>query len=238
MKVFSIAICDDETETLSYLEDHIQQQFSHYNAACHVTAYSTPRSLYDELDDHEFDMIFLDIDMPEITGFDLAQKTMRLYPHMLIIFVTGHDELVFPTFRYHPFRFIRKHYFDQEIQEAVGAAIQSISERNRMLEIVTTEGTQYIYVSEILYFESARNYIKIVTRRGELLSRDTMSHKEKEMAGTGFIRVHSGYLVNQKYIYSIDSEWVHLRSKKYPSVPLSRRRREQVIQEFQQYIRN
>ena len=238
MKPFTIAICDDDITMLTYLKERIQQSFSDNNAVCHISAYSDSAQLYELLDTQEFDMIFLDIDMPQITGFDLAKKTVRVHPQMLIIFVTSHEELVFPTFQYSPFRFLRKDYFDQEIDEAVQAAVQSISERNRMLEIATTEGVQYVYLSEILYFESEKNYLNIITKRGPIRCRETISRQEKELAGTGFIRVHSGYLVNQKYIYSIDNECVRLRSRNYPQVPLSRRRRDQVIAEFQKYIRS
>lgn len=238
MKPFSIALCDDDPKMLSYLTDRIQQSFSKYNTTCHVHAYSSSSQLYTLLDTQEFDIIFLDIDMPEVSGFDLAQKTVRVHPQMLIIFVTSHDELVFPTFQYSPFRFLRKSYFEQEIDEAVESAVKSISERNRMLEIQTPDGVQYVYLSEILYFESEKNYLNIITRRGLIRCRETLSKQEKALSGTGFIRVHSGYLVNQKYIYSIDNECVRLRSRSYPEVPLSRRRRDQVIQEFQKYIRS
>lgn len=238
MKPFNVAICDDDLSMLTYLKERIQQAFSASNAICHIHAYNNSVELYDLLDTQEFDMIFLDIDMPDVTGFDLAKKTVRVHPQMLILFVTSHDELVFPTFQYSPFRFLRKTYFEQEIQEAVEAAVQSISERNRMLEINTTEGVQYVYLSEILYFESEKNYLNMITKRGIIRCRDTISRKEKELTGTGFIRVHSGYLVNQKYIYSIDTDCVRMRSRNYPEIPLSRRRRDQVIQEFQKYIRS
>ena len=79
--------------------------------------------------------------------------------------------------------------------------------------------------------------MKIITRHGIVRTRDTISHKEKEWGPFGFIRVHSGFLVNQRYIYAIDQESVRLRSTKYPEVPLSKRRREAVMQAYQQFLR-
>ncbi len=238
MNDFMVAMCDEDAALLQYQVQEIQPLFSAENVVCRIDAFTSSRELFDRLDDQEYDIVFLDIDMPEITGFDLAKKATQVYPNMLIIFVTSHDELVFPTFRYHPFRFIRKSFFQEEIGEAVREAVKSIRERNRIVEIQTTEGLQFVYASEILYAESEKNYVSIITRHGILRCRDTISHKEKEWSGFGFIRTHSGFLVNQRYIYAIEAETVQLRSKKYPEIPLSKRRKDAVIEAFQRYVRD
>ena len=232
-----IALCDEEQQILKSQTEAIQVLFSQENTVCHIDAFASSKELFETLNSKMYDIVFLDIDMPEITGFDLAEKVSTRHPSTLIIFVTSHDELVFPTFRYHPFRFIRKQFFDQEIEEAVHEAVRSISEKNRMFEIQTPDGLQYVYASDILFAESDRNYLNIITRHGTLRCRDTISHKEKEWASCGFVRPHSGFLVNQKYIYAIDTETVRMRSKKYPELPLSKRRRDQVIESYQKYLR-
>ena len=238
MNEFHVAMCDEDTELLIAQIQVIEPLFSKENVVCRIEAFPSSKELFDRLDQTEYDMVFLDIDMPEITGFDLAEKASSRYPKMLIIFVTSHDELVFPTFRYHPFRFIRKSHFAEEIPEAVHEAVRSIMERNRILEIQTAEGLQYVYASEILFVESEKNYLSIITKHGILRCRDTLSHKEKEWGGYGFIRTHSGFLVNQRYIYSIEAESVRLRSGKYKEIPLSKRRREAVIEAFKKHIRS
>lgn len=237
MRDFLIAVCDEDPKILQPQSERIQQQFSLENAVCRMDLYEDPKKLFDALDGTEYDMAFLDIDMPGISGFDLAEKISVKYPQMLIVFVTSHDELVFPTFRYHPFRFIRKPYFDQEIEECIHEAVESLNDRDRVLEIQTSDGQQFVYVSDILYLESEKNYVNIITRHGILKERDTISHKEKEWGPYGFLRVHSGFLVNQKYIYAIDQESIRLRSRKYPEVPLSRRRRDAVLRSYQVYLR-
>ena len=233
-----IALCDEEQEILKKQTEAIQILFSKENTVCHIDAFASSEELMQTLDQKMYDIVFLDIDMPKVTGFDLAEKVSNRYPSTLIIFVTSHDELVFPTFRYHPFRFIRKSFFDQEIEEAVQEAVRSISEKNRMFEIQTADGLQYVYASDILFAESDRNYLQIITRHGVLRCRDTISHKEKEWAPYGFVRPHNSFLVNQKYIYAIDTETIRLRSKKYPELPLSKRRRDQVLESYQKYLRH
>ena len=234
---FTVAMCDEDTRLLTYQAQAVEACFSAENAVCRLEPFASSEELFKKLDSTEYDMVFLDIDMPQITGFDLAEKVSAKYPKMLIIFVTSHDELVFPTFRYHPFRFIRKSHFDEEIQEAVHEAVRSISERNRILEIQTTEGVQYVYASEILFAESEKNYLSIITKHGILRCRDTVSHKEKEWGPYGFVRTHNGFLVNQRYIYSIEAETVRLRSARYKEVPLSKRRRDAVIEAFKKQVR-
>ena len=234
---YSIAVCDDDTAMTQYLGENIQVEFSKQNRICVPHLFTDPGKLLEQLASTAFHMIFLDMDMPGVTGFDVAKAVAERHPQTLIIFVTSHDELVYPSLQYHPFRFIRKRFFASEIEEVVSAGITSLEESGQLLEVKTNDGTVYLYIQEIVYFESERNYLLTVTESDVYRSRDSIGHKEKELKDFGFIRIHSGYLVNQRYIYSFESDRVKLRSQAVPYLPLSRHRRDQAIGEFQKYLR-
>ena len=234
---FSIAICDDDAAMTQYLGENIQIEFSKQNRICTPHLFTDPHKLMEQLAVVAYHMIFLDMDMPDITGFDIAKEVVEHHPQSLIVFVTSHEELVFPSLQYHPFRFIRKRFFTSEIQEVVSSGIRSLEESGQIIEIRTNGGSVYLYKNEIIYFESERNYLMTVTETESYRSRESIGHKEKELKDSGFIRIHSGYLVNQRYIYAFESDQVKLRSQAVPFLPLSRHRRDSAIEEFQKYLR-
>jgi two-component SAPR family response regulator len=73
-----------------------------------IYPFSGAGALINYMDSTYFDVIFLDIDMPEITGFDAAKKVKEISPESKIIFVTSKHDLVYNSFEYQPFYFIRK----------------------------------------------------------------------------------------------------------------------------------
>ncbi len=234
---FTIAICDDDAAMTHYLGENIQIEFSKQNRICTPHLFTDPHKLMEQLAVMAYHMVFLDMDMPDITGFDIAKEVVAHHPQSLIVFVTSHEELVYPSLQYRPFRFIRKRFFSSEIQEVVSSGITSLEESGQLLEIRTNGGPIYLYKNEIVYFESERNYLMTVTETETYRSRESIGHKEKELKDSGFIRIHSGYLVNQRYIYAFESDQVKLRSQTVPFLPLSRHRRDRAIEEFQKYLR-
>lgn len=66
-----------------------------------------------------YDAVFIDIDMPMMNGIDFANQYKLKHLDTFIIFVTNHSELVFDTFKVHPFDFIRKEHFDLEIERVI-----------------------------------------------------------------------------------------------------------------------
>ena len=202
---FTIAICDDDAAMTHYLGENIQIEFSKQNRICTPHLFTDPHKLMEQLAVMAYHMVFLDMDMPDITGFDIAKEVVARHPQSLIVFVTSHEELVYPSLQYRPFRFIRKRFFSSEIQEVVSSGITSLEESGQLLEIRTNGGPIYLYKNEIVYFESERNYLMTVTETETYRSRESIGHKEKELKDSGFIRIHSGYLVNQRYIYAFES---------------------------------
>ena len=134
---FSIAVCDDDMAMTQNLGETIQIEFSKQNRVCEPHLFSDPRKLVEALAATAFHMIFLDMDMPNLTGFDVAKDVVARHPQTLIIFVTSHDELVYPSLQYHPFRFIRKRFFHSEIEEEVSAGIISLEESGQLIEVKT-----------------------------------------------------------------------------------------------------
>ena len=164
------------------------------------------------------DLIFLDIQMPKINGFEMLEL---LDEPPAVIFTTAFDEFAIKAFETHAVDYLLKPFnkerFDKAIQkwkeqprnpqkeaeELLETASLSPSQNNR---VVVKNGSKIkiIPVQDIHYLEAADDYVKIVTHEGNFLKNKTMAFFEKSLDGNLFVRSHRSYIVNVQQITRID----------------------------------
>jgi two-component system LytT family response regulator len=189
---------------------------------------------------HQPDLIFLDIQMPKINGFEMLEL---LDQTPAVIFTTAFDEYAIRAFEAHAIDYLLKPFnqerFDKAIakwneqrsqshekatQELLETASQSPVQSQR---IVIKDGSKIkiIPVHDVQYLEAADDYVKIHTKDGYFLKNKTMNHFEQTLDGQQFVRSHRSYIVNVQQItridpYEKDSHVAILRSG--VKVPVSR----------------
>ncbi len=230
-----VAFCDDEAKILEDLSAKIIKEFKKLN--CEIDLYTTENSidLLEYLKTSPVDILFLDIDMPTISGMDIAETLLNSEVKTLLVFVTGQDALVYKSFKYHPFGFIRKTYFDEEITGVVKGLVEEIQKSSDTFLFKTNDGLNRIKLKDILYFESESNYLNLHTANTVYKFRSTISTTEKELSAKGFIRIHKGFLVNQKHIFSVKSENIVLSNSVV--LPIGRTNRELIKVRIMRYMR-
>lgn len=163
------------------------------------------------------DIIFLDIQMPKINGFEMLEL---IEEPPAVIFTTAFDEYAIKAFEQNAVDYLLKPFskerFDKAIekflqtnpkpsvQRVVDEAAESPAQQNR---VVVKEGTRIriIPVAKIQYIEAADDYVKIITADGSFLKNRTMAFYEKSLSPYHFIRIHRSYLVNSQLITRIDA---------------------------------
>lgn len=234
-KMVKVAFCDDEARILEDLSVKIKSEFE--NLSCKIDLYTTENSieLLEYLKNYPVDILFLDIDMPTISGMEIAQTLLNSEIKTLLVFVTGQDALVYKSFKYHPFGFIRKTYFDEEISGIVKSLVEEMQKSSDTFLFKTNDGFNRIKLRDILYFESESNYINLHTKESVYKFRSTVSAIEKELSTKGFIRTHKGFLVNQEHIFSVKSENVVLSNNVV--LPIGRTNRDVIKARIMRYMR-
>ena len=168
---------------------------------------------------HQPDLIFLDIQMPKINGFEMLELIEQ---PPAVIFATAFDEFAIKAFEAHAIDYLLKPFnqdrFDKAInkfkeqkatstekatQDLLETASQSPSQNNR---IVVKNGSKIkiIPVHEVQYLEAADDYVKVHTGEGYFLKNKTMNHFEQTLDGQQFVRSHRSYIVNVQQITRID----------------------------------
>jgi len=165
------------------------------------------------------DIIFLDIQMPKINGFEMLDLIDNL-PH--VIFTTAFEEYAIKAFEAHAADYLLKPFsqerFDKSIeklfqqqnsittktQQILGTASQSPMQANR---IVVKDGSKIkiIPVSQVQYLEAADDYVKIHSKDGIFLKKKTMQYFEESLLLQQFIRIHRSYIINTQLITRIES---------------------------------
>lgn len=208
--MINIAVCDDNIQFANLLVQHLERLCIYKlppRVECKVLpAFSLANQVIEYLNNDTIDILFLDIDMKETNGFELAKMLCDTYPDTIIIFVSAYEEFVYSSFEYCPFRFLRKSHLTREIDDTFEKVIERCVINNETLEFNTVDGAITLRVKEIMYFEGQKNYFYIYTQHGKIYKcRGTMESVEKACSQYDFFRIHSAYVVNHNHIESVNS---------------------------------
>jgi DNA-binding LytR/AlgR family response regulator len=229
-----ILICDDDREDLELEKRIIKKEMDGLVEGYELHGFDSPTGLVccKELIEKS-DLIIVDIDMPEIDGIELADRLVTENADTNIIFVTNRDELVFDVMKYRPIGFVRKEKLAVELGEVLRRALTKIKDETVLYDF-NNAGFK-LKLRDITYLESRSHYIHIHTRDDEKVIRGTMTEYQDKLQGYGFIRVHSGFLVNVRYIYSVSSKLVVLDSGL--ELPVSRKNSCKTKELYTNYVR-
>ncbi len=187
------------------------------------------------LNDTEVDLIFLDIEMPIINGFELLD-VLKNKPQ--IIFVTGKTEYAFKAFDYDATDYLHKPITQERFNLAVNKAIDyhTLKFENSTIEsdyifVKSNLKKRKVYVNTILWIEALGDYIKLVTTEERYVILSTMKAFEKEVEAYSFMRIHKSYIANLKKITKFNSKFVEINNN---NLPLSRNKKKLLIEALEE----
>lgn len=198
---------------------------------------------------HQFQpgLVFLDIQMPHLNGFELLEKIPN--KNFKIIFTTAYNEYAIQAIRYSAFDYLLKPVDIEELQQAVHRFLEGHEDYRQQYDLLknimhnmkatateefrlalpTKEGVHYLQPPDIIRCEAVGNYTKFFVSGGKtyLISR-TLGEYDTLLTPQQFIRTHKSHLVNKKYISFIDHDGFAVL-KDNSRVEISRRRKEEVM---------
>ncbi len=226
-----IYICDDEPKIVSDIAGKVAALLPENE----VRLFSSGGELLSGLKENTCDLLLLDIDMPELTGLQVARELTALKKKPLLVFVTGHDELVYDSFQYHPFAFLRKSRFDAEIEKVLQDCVRELGEKERHFCFRSDGKDVCLLLEDILYFEAEGNYLKIVTEKEIYRFRSTLTAVEHTLRNCGFLRIHKGFFVNQASVKLLNSEEATLQNN--ITLPIGKSYTKTVREQLLRYMR-
>lgn len=223
-----ISVCDDSVEFIRVFENqlkylckkHFSNQFEY--EICDV--FNSAEGVLKYLNKEKIDVLFLDIDMPGMNGFELAKRLTVINPDIMIVFVSAHDHYVFEVFEFFPFAYLRKNRIAEELPTILDRIRKRVYEKSIIISLDTTEGIVTVNVYDVSYIKAQKNYYSVNTENGRCyICRGTLSHIEKIWCEYEFYRIHSAYIVNMEHIQSISDNQIIIGLNK-EKLPIAQRR--------------
>ena len=215
----NVIIVDDEPLALDILETYISRTPQLHLVKRCENAFEAN----DALKAHDIDLMFLDIQMPQMTGMEFL-KTLSKPP--MVIFTTAFSNYAVEGFELNALDYLLKPISVDRFMKAVNKALEHKSEKSEK-SAIPAEGdgeADYIFVksdkklvrvkySEILYVEGLKDYVIIRTDTGRVISLQTMKSLEDKLGTTKFVRIHRSYIVAMDKIQAIVGNMVEVMEK-------------------------
>jgi DNA-binding LytR/AlgR family response regulator len=221
-------LVDDEPPALDILRTYIDATpMLEIAGECHHAM-----AAFEFIQNNDIDLIFLDINMPKLTGTEFL-RALPSPPR--VIFTTAHRDFAVEGFELGAVDYLLKPYsldrFLRAVHRAINPAQKSSSQFNSTKESVATESERFLYVradrkmvkimiDEILYVESLKDYIKIILRDKQVITKQTITSLEEMLPENDFMRIHRSFIVAKKKIDSYSQSSVFVGKAELPVGPL------------------
>lgn len=228
------AICDDEPVALDMLADGLTRAFA--GQAIAMERFDSGAALRAALlDDHRFDALLLDINMPDINGIYLARHIKPLLGDALLIFVSSQDDAVYDSLTAEPFRFLRKGRLETELpQLARDILVKLQGRKDECLTLRYRKTFVRVDPCRVLYIES-KGKTQEIHLPGQVVEVNyRMKELEPLLAPYGFLKPHNSYLVNYRFVSSIRP--TELVMDGGLTLPVSKHRLKEVKEQYLNYI--
>lgn len=218
-----IALCDDDPHFLQHLHQSVDLWFKERQIVFYCAEYLSAKALLDSVDTTGFDVFFLDIEMPEIGGMQLAKQVRDTLSDAVIIFLTSHDELAPDGYRIQALRYLMKQTWKKYLDEALQAAVAQLEKLETGSLTVSHYGSiQRVPYRDILYIRHISRYCQIVTKTGKTIQDDRgIRHLFESIGDERFIFIDRGAFINLDYIQKIENGEAVMTNG--DSLPISRR---------------
>ena len=231
--MLNIAICDDEKYICDFLKSSVTDCLAKEDLEGSITVFDDGQPLADLYKEGKasFDIILLDITMKKCDGMTAAKIIRSFDSKVMIVFVTSSAEFVFSGYEVRAFRYILK---PELLHGFAGVFRECLQELTRSNEVRFTfqkaSETVSIPLRDIIYFESDKRIINIITSTEEYSFYGKLDAIEEQLKKQDFVRCHQSFLVNAKKISSVKVNELTLNNSQ--TIPVSKRRAKETNEAF------
>ena len=241
--IYNAVIIDDEKDAIDLLKEYITLYFPQIRI---LGSAQYPDEIIPVLSNEPVDLLFLDVKLKGITGFDVLEK-VSLPKHVFVIFVTAYENYAFQAFNHNASGYLVKPVTPRRFKEVIQKSLEQIDALKALsgVQKVMTEkfaipqgkNFKVSELSQIVFCQSEGSYtLFFLIGNKKITATRSLSEIERNLEKEGFIRVHQSYLVNKKHMVEFDPVNRILTVSNQSKIPVSRRQKKTVKALFQNGI--
>jgi DNA-binding LytR/AlgR family response regulator len=198
----NILICDDNERVAHDIANRLRSHAEASHVPAKIAVVTQPAALEDGFL-AQFDLAFLDIDMGDSNGVEIARRIRAARNDSILVFVTNYIEYAPSGYEVQAFRYLLKSELDAKLLPVFDLAIDAFAKKHRVVSITIAAENIDVPIQNILYFESdQRTLVMHLLNSNRPVYRfyGNITKLSEELEVLGFLRIHKSYLVNMEYL--------------------------------------
>lgn len=241
--MIKIGLCDDITDYNKKMEDHIERYGKENHIEVKITSYGSGSQLLLNFQERKFDLIFLDVSMPELDGFETAERIRSIDENVAIVFCTSFYTIsnAGKGFEVEAEDFLAKPLLYKKVEYILNKVYKKkLLCAEEKLFLKCQDGLITLQLSDIIYIQTRNKMLVLHMIRGEVQSSQRLGELEKRLSKKLFFRCHNSYIVNFDYVEGLknDSVLVKDKNRQLKKIPVSKYKKEEFMKALARYVVN
>lgn len=229
-----VGICDDDEFYLREIKAKLDQYIISTDVNISYHSYIAANELLNKYKSPgEYDILFLDVEMPEINGLSLAEKIKKIDKNVYIVFISNYPKYMQDSFRIHPFYYLVKPLSDEVFIRTMYDIVSTIESEHKLVTLINTgEKEETINIKDIYFIDvedGKKGLLCFHFFNTKKTTKGTLQEWIKKLSAYDFFQCHRGILVNLIHIQYLESKFAIMDNSE--KVPISRKN-EQKLKEI------
>lgn len=217
--MYRIAVCDDNPDDIAYVTALLEAWSKAMELPVRITGFPSAEAfLFSWEEDKSCDILFLDIEMGEMSGVELAKRLRQLGAGLQLVFITGYMDYIAEGYDVDALHYLLKPVTKEKLDRVLQKAVLRLKDREKTLVLDMPDGMASLPLYEIRYLEVIRNYVTVHAEEAYSVKRP-LSELAKAL-DESFYRIHRSYIVNLRFVKRATRSEVILKDG--VTIPLAR----------------
>lgn len=230
--MIKIAVVEDEKLSQNLLRDFLERYELETKEPMSLDFFNNGLDFLDNYR-NAYDIVFMDIEMPHLSGMETAKKLRQADQDVCLIFVTNMSKYAINGYEVDAMDFMVKPVEYTSFSYKLGKAIRQRKNKNKSISIKTDSGYKILNISDIFYLEVVNNYITYHTVSGLYKEKNSLKNVESILKEANFERCNNCYLVNLRYVAGVEKSTVIINED---ILQISRPRKKDFINALTKYL--
>lgn len=232
--IYNVAIVEDVKKEADKLEKLLTRSFGNVGQPCKIKVFLSAVTFCEQFR-ADYDVIFLDIEMPDMTGMEAARFVRERDEKAVIVFVTNMIQCAVEGYTVNAFDFIVKPINEGSFAIKFDRILNMLKKNSddTTITLNASDGTKRVRINDIAYIEVHNHHLTFHNTEGDIIVRGTLAETEKLLGTSNFSRCNSCYLVNLKYVTEFNGDHIKVNGE---FLKVSQTRKQQFMSDFAKYL--